>query len=382
MKKIKIFLSAGEASGDLHAGELMEALAREAEHLGITADFTYLGGDVMARAAGHAPLIHYRDMAYMGFSEVIRNLGKVRKNLQTAREAIKRERPDAVILVDYPSFNLRLARTARSLGIPVYYYIAPKVWAWKKWRVRQLRRYCREILSILPFEIEFFKRHGVNATYVGNPSLSEIDSRACRLTPRATLLAKAGLPQETRFIALVPGSRHGEIRNNLPLMAEAAARFPAYTPIVAGAPGIEPGYYRRLTDLPVLEGETFSLMAHADAALVTSGTATLECALLGTPQAVCYRSGGSRLTYNIMKRILTIPFVSLPNLIPGREIVRELLLHLCTPDAMASELQRLLPGGAGRDRQLADYRQLRTILGSEDAPTNAASAIISDLNPA
>lgn len=377
MKELKIFLSAGEASGDLHASELMKALRAEG---GAGVRFTFLGGDLMAAVAGHAPLVDYRDMAYMGFSEVLRNLGKVRRNLAAARAAIRRERPDAVVLVDYPSFNLRLAREAHVLGIPVYYFIAPKVWAWKKWRVRQLRKYCTRVLSILPFEVNFFKEHGVPVEYVGNPSLSEIDARRRELPAAGELLCRAGLPEGAKYIALVPGSRRGEIRNNLPLMAEAAGQFAEYKAIVAGAPGIEAAFYRQYTSLPVLADSTFALMAHAEAALVTSGTATLECALLETPQVICYRGNGSPLTYNIMKHILTIPFVSLPNLITGRETARELLLHLCTAEAIAAELSRILPGGEGRAQQLAGYAELRRRLADPaDAPRRAAHIILNSL---
>lgn len=372
MKATKIFFSAGEASGDLHAGEVIRAI----KELRPEAEFAFLGGDNMAAAAGCEPLVHYREMAYMGFSEVLRNLGKVKANLRKAEEAIRAWKPDVVVLVDYPSFNLRLARLAHELGIPVYYYIAPKVWAWKKWRVHQLRKYCRKILSILPFEVPFFEKYQVPVEYVGNPSAAEIEERRRHLTPADSLLAKAGLPAGSEYIALVPGSRRSEIKNNLPLMAEAASRFPAYRAIVAGAPGIPADFYRRFTDLPVVENETFSLMGHAAAALVTSGTATLECALLGTPQAVCYRGGGSRMTYEIMKRILTIPFVSLPNLVAGREIVRELLEHQCTSDAMADQLNRLLPGGADRERQTADFSELRRQLEGSRAPQLAAASIL------
>lgn len=376
MKKIKLFFSAGEASGDLHAGALMAAIRREAARRGTEVEFTFLGGDEMAKASGATPVVHYREMAFMGFADVLRNLGKVRRNLREASRAMRGCAPDAVVLVDYPSFNLRLARLAHSLGIPLYYFIAPKVWAWKRWRVKQLRRYCRKVLSILPFETEFFARYGVDAEYVGNPSVAEVEERMLRAPGRAELCRRAGLPGDTPYLLLAPGSRRSEIARNLPVMLAAAARAPHYPVIIAAAPGIEPEYYRNFSREPMLAGETFPLMARAEAALVTSGTATLECALCGTPQVVCYRGGGSRLVYNIMKRILTIPYVSLPNLIASEEIVPEMLMHLCTPESVGTRLLDILPGSPGRDRQLQGCRRLRTLLTGTDAPVRAAAVIL------
>lgn len=372
---MRYFVSAGEASGDLHAAPLMAELRSKDPE----AQFTFLGGDFMAEAAGHAPLIHYRDMAFMGFYQVARNLPKVLGNLRTAREALRRERPDALILVDYPSFNMKLAKDAYQMGIPVYWYIAPKVWAWKEWRVKKIRQYCTKVLSILPFEIEYFKSKGLKegqVEYVGNPSLAEVDQKLRQLPPREEFLNDNRLSSEKPLLALVPGSRMSEIRSNLPLMAEAARRFPQLQPVVAGAPGIDPKVYETFTDFPVVIGQTFELMHASTVALVTSGTATLECALIGTPQAVCYRNNGSRLSYNLLKRLIHCPFVSLPNLIAGHEAVRELLMHLCTPDAMASEIARLLPGSTDREAMLRDYVSIRSALGSSCAPQKAATSIL------
>ena len=379
MKKIKLFFSAGEASGDLHAGALMGAIRREAARRGTEVEFIFLGGDEMAEASGATPVVHYREMAFMGFADVLRNLGKVRRNLRAASRAMRGCAPDAVVLVDYPSFNLRLARLAHSLGIPVYYFIAPKVWAWKRWRVKQLRRYCRKVLSILPFETEFFARYGVDAEYVGNPSVAEVAEKMRHAPGRAELCRRAGLPDDTPYILLAPGSRRSEIARNLPVMLQAAAQAPEYPVIIAAAPGIEPEYYRSFSRKPMLAGETFALMARAEAALVTSGTATLECALCGTPQVVCYRGGGSRLVYNTMKRILTIPYVSLPNLIASEEIVPEMLMHLCTPESVGTRLLDILPGAPGRERQLRGYEKLGALLTGADAPARAAAVILDGL---
>ena len=372
---MKYFISAGEASGDLHGGPLIEALKECDEN----AEFVFLGGDCMAKASGHAPLIHYRDMAFMGFSEVLRHLGTVLGNLKTAREAVARERPDALVLIDYPSFNLKLAAFAHGLGIPVYYYISPKVWAWKEWRIKDMRRYCRKVLSILPFEVGYFKGKGMEVEYVGNPSVEEVDAREASLPPRGEFLARWNLPADKPLLALVPGSRVGEIRNNLPVMDAVARRFPQFTAVIAGAPGIDASIYSGFSSFPVVGNATFELLRNSANALVTSGTATLETALLGTPQVVCYRSNGSRLSRKVLERFIKCPFVSLPNLIAGREIVRELLLDRCNEEAVAAELAAILPGAPCRDEMLRGYARMRGILGTSDAARTAACAILTNL---
>lgn len=372
------FLIAGEASGDLHASQLMQQLAAGDPH----AKFTFLGGDLMAEAAGHAPLIHYREMAYMGFSEVLRNLGKVRANLAAARRAVTESRPDALILIDYPSFNLKVAETAAKADIPVYYYISPKIWAWKQWRVKAIRRLMRRVLCILPFEPEFYRAHGYDrAIYTGNPSVEEIE-RALGAAPSREEFAKAhGLRTNRPFIALLPGSRRGEIRCNLPVMDAVARQFPGYTIAVAGAPAIDDSVYAGLTKFKIVRSATHDLLAHAQAALVTSGTATLEAALAGVPQVVMYRSNGSKLAYNLMKKLLKVKFVSLPNLIADRGIIPEMLLHHCTPEAVADHLRQLTPDRSPeRAAQLEGYREMRETLGPPGASARAAAIIINDLN--
>lgn len=372
------FLIAGEASGDLHASQLMRELGAADPQ----ARFTFLGGDLMAEIAEHGPLIHYRDMAYMGFSEVLRNLGKIRRNMAAARQAVVESKPDALILIDYPSFNLKVAATAAKASIPVYYYISPKIWAWKQWRVKAIRRLVRRVLCILPFEPDFYSSHGyANATYVGNPSVEEIE-RALAAAPSREEFAKAhGLRDNRPFIALLPGSRRGEIRCNLPVMDAVAREFPGYTIVVAGAPSVDDSVYSGLTKFKVVRSATHELLAHAQAALVTSGTATLEAALAGVPQVVMYRSNGSKLAYNLMKRLLKVRFVSLPNLIAGREIIPEMLLHFCTPEAVAKRLRQLTPDSSpARAAQIEGYREMRAILGPAGASARAASLIINDLN--
>lgn len=371
---MKYFISAGEASGDIHASQLIKALKAEDPD----ASFTFLGGDLMESQAGVPPLIHYSDMAFMGFCEVIRHLPSILGNLRTARKQLLAGHPDALILVDYPSFNLKLAKTAYKTGIPVFYYISPKVWAWKEHRVKKIRRYIKRVLSILPFEVDWYRdRHDIEITYVGNPSVGEVDDKLKSLPPESDFFVKYRLDRSRPLLAIVPGSRQGEIRNNLPVMTEVARRHPQIQSVVAAAPGIEPEFYRQFTDLPLVSGATFELMARSRAALVTSGTATLEAALLSTPQVVCYRANGSHISYSIFKHILKIPFVSLPNLIAGRRVVAEQLVHLCTPDLIDSELTPLLDSGSIQRKQMLEgYAEIRRRLTDADAARSAAKAII------
>lgn len=369
------FIIAGEASGDLHAARLIEAL----RDVDADARFTFLGGDLMAAAADTLPAIHYRDMAYMGFSEVLRHLPDVLGNLRRAKAVMKQARPDAFIAVDYPSFNLKVAKAAHRAGIPVFYFISPKLWAWKSWRVKAMRRYVRRVLAIFPFEPQWYADHGFRADYVGNPSVAEIDAALVAAPQRADFLRQHGL-RDRPIIALLPGSRRGEVRANLPIMIEAAHRFPQYRAVIAGAPGLDDAFYEGLTGLPVLRGATYPLLRHACAALVTSGTATLEAALAGVPQVVCYRSNGSKLSYDIMKRILSVTHVSLPNIIAGKEIVPEMLLHQCTPGLVADRLAPLLRDTGERRAMLDAYDGMRATLGSRDAATEAARLIYADLS--
>lgn len=354
-------LSAGEASGDLHASMLIRAMRSEDPE----ARFCFLGGDLMAAEAGTKPLIHYRDMAYMGFGDVVRHLPQVRRNFNAAVKLLDRVRPTALILVDYPSFNLRLAREAHKRGIPVDYYISPKVWAWKEWRVKEIKSVCRQVLSILPFEPDFYRRHGYDRChYVGNPSVEEIDTR----------LREMGGVERQRKIALVPGSRLSEIRSNLPVMLEAVRPLAdKYRIVVSQAPAI--GREEYPSDVELTD-DTVALMASADAALVTSGTASLEAALCGVPQVVCYRHSGSRLMYGLMERVLKIKYVTLPNLIADREVVPELLLHKCTAGNVLRVLLPLLPGREGRERQLEGYGEVRCRLGKGNAAQTAARLIL------
>ena len=373
---MKYMVVAGEASGDLHASEVMTHL----RELDPGAEFRFLGGDLMAKAARRNPEIHYEKMNVMGFSAVVRHLPTILTNLRVARRLVREWRPDVLLLVDYPSFNLRLAKYACRLGIRVDWLISPKVWAWKEWRVRTLRRVVTHMYCILPFEIPFYRRHGYDeATYVGNPSVGEIDRALGHLPPLRHFLERQGITDSRPIIALLPGSRRGEIAANLPLMLEAARRFTDYQVIVAAAPAVPERFYREIAQDPGLAlafGSTIALLKYARAAVVTSGTATLETALVGTPQVVCYRANGRRWTYNIMKRLLNVRYVSLPNLIMDNSIVPELLLHKCTAEGIAHELAPLLQPSPQREWQTGGYKAMRRRLGTGDAAAVTAELIV------
>ncbi len=371
------FLIAGEASGDLHGADLVSAIRQ----IDRGAVISFFGGDKMAVAAGHEPLMHYRRMNFMGFSEVLRNIGKVAANLSAAKNAVEMASPDALILIDYPSFNLKVGAYAAKLGIPVYYYISPKIWAWKKWRIRDIRRYVRRVFSILPFEPAFYQANGGNAEYVGNPSVAEIARQLASAPSREEFLERHKL-RDRPIIALMPGSRRGEIRNNLPIMREASDRFPRYRAIIIGAPGVPDAVYAAsgAGTIPIVREEhTAHILCHCRGALVTSGTATLETALAGVPQVVMYRANGSKLSYGIMSRILDVEHVSLPNLIVGRTVVPELLLHLCTPGAAAGALAPLLDEqSAAFKAQMQGYADMKAALGDGDAAANTARRIVDE----
>lgn len=376
---MKYMIIAGEASGDLHASRLIKELReRDPE-----AQFRFFGGDLMAREARCQPDLHYSRMNVMGFADVIRKFPDLLRNYRQACRLLTAFRPDVLILVDYPGFNLRLAEYAHKAGIRVDYYISPKVWAWKEYRIKKIRKFVSNLYSILPFEVEFFKQRGYDRIhYVGNPSVEEIEYALGHLPPKRHFMERQGLTDPRPVIALLPGSRKSEISSNLPLMIEAAKRYPDFQYIVAAAPAIPEKFYREVAQdkgLNVVFDCTFTLLKYSTAALVTSGTATLETALIGTPQVVCYRANGRKLTYNIMRRLLKVNYVSLPNLIVRNSIVPELLLHQCTTAAISRELSPLLQPSPGREWQLQGYKTMRRRLGTSIAPKYAAELIVDNL---
>lgn len=379
---MKYFLIAGEASGDLHAGHLISAL----RELDPEAEFRFFGGDEMGKAAGVAPLRHYKTLAYMGIVQVALHLRTILGGMRECREAIRQWRPDCLILVDYPGFNLAIAETVHREHIcPVYYYISPKIWAWKEGRIKRIRRDVDHIFSILPFEVDYFAhKHSYPVTYVGNPSVDEIAALPA-------IEPKADTPPT---IALLPGSRTAEITTNLPCMLRAALPLTkqGYTLTIAGAPSqpesLYDGIIRRCsteadceTAPQVVFGDTFNILRSACAALVTSGTATLETAIIGTPQVVCYHIRGGRIINWGRPYVLKVPFISLPNLICQREIIPELIAADMAPANIRRHLQAILPGGTAREQQLADYADMRERLGEPGAPIRCARAIISMVRP-
>lgn len=374
---MKYYLIAGEASGDLHASNLMRALQQE----DASAEFRFFGGDLMASCGGTL-VKHYRDMAYMGFIPVLMNLDKVLANMRLCKQDIAAFRPDVVILIDYPGFNLKIAKYVKRRlgGIPVYYYISPKIWAWKEWRVKSIRRYVDRLYSILPFEVSFYAKHDYTVEYVGNPTVDELAVRPYADEGFEDFTAECGLGKKP-IIALLAGSRVAEIDHNLPLMIEAAKTFHDYQLVIAGAPGISPDQYAPyLQDrsVKVVWGKTYRLLQQSRVALVTSGTATLETALLRVPQVVCYRLGGGKLFYKIFEKILKVPYVSLVNLIADSPVVCELLGYRATPENLRRELTSLFEENT-RKKMLAGYDLVAERLGAPGAPKNAARSMVADL---
>lgn len=369
---MKYFLIAGEASGDLHGSHLIEAITRHDSE----AQFQFLGGDLMSRAAGTVPLIHYRDMAYMGFVEVAKHLPAILGFMRQAKRAIDQWHPDRVVLIDYPSFNLKVARHAHQQGIAVHYFISPKVWVWKQWRVRDIKRYVDRMYCILPFEPDWYAQHDYCATYVGNPTVQEISQALASMPSCEQFCADQGLDPSRPIIALVPGSRVKEISDNLPAMLEAARRHPDCQMAIAAAPNIEPALYDSLArGVTLVVGATWTLVRHARVAVVTSGTATLETAMLGTPQVACYRMTGKKWLYNFYRRLLRGNYVTLPNLITDEPVIPELLMHLCTPESIDRHLTNLLADSPQRQAQLDGYSRMALRLGTSDCADTAARLI-------
>ncbi len=376
---MKYYLIVGEASGDLHASRLMQSLMQYDPE----AEFRFFGGDLMAKVGG-TRVKHYRELAYMGFVPVLLHLPTIFKNMKMCKEDIMRWKPDAVILVDYPGFNLSIAKfVKKNTNIPVYYYISPKIWAWKEWRIKAIKRDVKEMFSILPFEVPFYeKKHNYKIHYVGNPTAEEVDNfRHVYSESKDEFCQRNGLSSKP-IIALLAGSRKQEIKDNLPSMLEAARHFEDYQMVVAAAPSITESYYKKFlgdSEAKMVKTQTYELLSHATVALVTSGTATLETALLNVPQVVCYETPVPKLIRFAFKHIIKVRFISLVNLIADKEIVQELLADRFSIRNIANELYRILPGQPSRERMLADYQLVRNRLGNEVAPDNAARIMVEKL---
>lgn len=375
---MKYYLIAGEASGDLHASRLMQSLRR----VDGEAEFRFFGGDLMS-AAGGTRVRHYRDLAYMGFVPVLLHLRTIFRNMAFCKRDITEWHPDVVILVDYPGFNLDIAKFLHTkTSIPVYYYISPKIWAWKEYRIKNIKRDVSELFSILPFEVPFFEgKHGYKIHYVGNPTADEVSGFLKTYTDSyGEFCSKNALDSRRPVIALLAGSRKQEIKDNLPDMIEAASRFAdKYQLVVAGAPSISADYYARFISgqpVKIVYGQTYELLAHSRAAVVTSGTATLETALFNVPQVVCYETPIPKVIAFLRKHLLKVRYISLVNLIADREVVRELVADTFSVDNIAAELSRLLPDGTCRNSMLDGYAEVRRKLGDRIAPDNAAEIMV------
>ena len=375
---MKYYLIAGEASGDLHASRLMQSLRR----VDGEAEFRFFGGDLMS-AAGGTRVRHYRDLAYMGFVPVLLHLRTIFRNMAFCKRDITEWHPDVVILVDYPGFNLDIAKFLHAkTSIPVYYYISPKIWAWKEYRIKNIKRDVSELFSILPFEVPFFEgKHGYKIHYVGNPTADEVSGFLKTYTDSyGEFCSNNALDSRRPVIALLAGSRKQEIKDNLPAMIEAASCFAdKYQLVVAGAPSISADYYARFISgqpVKIVYGQTYELLAHSRAAVVTSGTATLETALFNVPQVVCYETPIPKVIAFLRKHLLKVRYISLVNLIADREVVRELVADTFSVDNIAAELSRLLPDGTCRNSMLDGYAEVRRKLGDRIAPDNAAEIMV------
>lgn len=376
---MKYYIIAGEASGDLHASHLMQALKeRDAE-----ADFRFFGGDLMS-AVGGTRVKHYRELAYMGFIPVLLHLRAIFRNMSICKKDIVEYNPDVLILVDYPGFNLSIAKFVhKNTKIPVFYYISPKIWAWKEHRIKNIKRDVDELFSILPFEVDFFEnKHNYPIHYVGNPTADEVKHFMEEYTENAGEFKKRNKLANKPIIALLAGSRKQEIDDNLPYMIRAAASVAGedYQLVVAGAPGIAKSYYDKYLNssrsVYIVFGETFKLLSHSRAAVVTSGTATLETALFDVPQVVCYKTPIPKVIAFLRRHLLKVKYISLVNLIANREVVRELVADTFCEDNIKKELSSIVADGKDRSTMLHGYAEVRSILGDEKAADNAAKEMI------
>jgi lipid-A-disaccharide synthase len=366
---MKYYLVAGEASGDLHGANLMKALKLEDPH----AEFRYFGGDKM-HAEGGELVKHYAEMAFMGFTEVLLNLRTILRNLKVCKADILANRPDALILIDFPGFNLKIAEFAKQHGIKVCYYISPKVWAWNQKRVLKIKAVVDQLFCILPFEVDFYAEWGMKVNYVGNPLLDEI----AQFTAKESFVTDQGLTDQ-KIIALLPGSRKQEIERLLPVMLSVADSFPEYQFVIAAAPTFTAAYYEQLMGkykAKLVFAATYQLLNVAHAALVASGTATLETALFKVPQVVLYRGG--TISVGIARMVIKIRFISLVNLIIDKKVVTELIQQDCNQNEIAKELQVILSGD-GRAEQLADYEILHQKMGTAGASERTAALIVEGL---
>ena len=373
------YLIAGEASGDLHASNLMAAIKKE----DVDAEFRFFGGDLM-QSVGGTLVKHYREMAFMGIIPVIFNVRTILRNMRLCREDIRFYQPDVVILVDYPGFNLKIAKFVKTqLKKPVYYYISPKIWAWKKYRIHSFRRYVDRMFCILPFEVDFFKSLNYPVDYVGNPSVDSVEAFRRSEAGRPDDFFQKNDLSEKPVLAILAGSRKTEIKQNLPALLAVAERFPEYQSVIAGAPGLTPDDYHQVIgdnrDIRLVFGQTYHILTHASFALVTSGTATLETALFRVPQVVCYYIAGGKLVDWVFKLFFHIPYISLVNLIAGSEVVQELFGTKFSRQKIHEALSRLINDNTYRAGMLEAYDRVISAVGKPGASERAAQLIVRSL---
>ena len=367
---MKYYIIAGEASGDLHGSNLMKGL----NQVDSDANFRFWGGDLMQRQGGEL-VKHYKETAIMGFVEVLLNLGKIKGFLKECKTDIKSYQPDVLILIDYPGFNLRMAKYAKSIGLKVYYYISPKIWAWKESRIKQIKSFVDKMFVIFPFEVDYFKKHHYPVDYAGNPLLDAVQEKINEEGSFQGFIAKNNI-SEKPIIAILAGSRKQEIDRNLGVMLEIMPQYKDYQFVIAAAPSIDPGYYNKFVegnDVKVVFDQTYDTLKYSTAALVTSGTATLETALFNVPQVVCYRAGN--LSYYIAKQFVKIKYISLVNLIMDAEVVKELIQFDMNTTMVKEELDNILLDAVKRKKMLNDYQQLRDVLGGTGASERVAKLI-------
>lgn len=370
---MKYYLIAGEPSGDLHGSNLMRGLLKSDP----SAEFRFWGGDKMTAVGGEDALAkHYREASFMGISEVVKNINKIGRQLTDCKEDILAYKPDVVILIDYPGFNFRIAKFAKLHGIKTFYYISPKVWAWKESRVKQIKKYVDQLFIIFPFEIEYFKKRGVNAFYAGNPLMDSLAAEREHFISDAEFRAENGL-DERPIVALLAGSRAAEVNGNIEFMCEVATHFPAYQFVVAGVDWLDKSLYTKhlkADNVKIIYNKTYQLLSVSTAAVVTSGTATLETALLGVPEVICYWSGW--LMWFMGKKVFRIKYVCLVNIILNRLSVFELLRDDMRIDRGVEQLAAILPGGDKRAEMLKDYADLREVIGESGASDRFAAEMV------
>ncbi len=370
---MRYYIIAGEASGDLHGSNLMKELKVADKE----ADFRFFGGDKM-QAVGGELVKHYREMAFMGFVNVILNIRTIKRNMEFCKKDLLSYKPDVLILIDYPGFNLRIAEFAKQNNIKVYYYISPKLWAWKEYRVKKVRAFVDEMFTIFPFETAFYKKHGIDVNYVGNPLFDSITEFEKTAKSAAEFEAKNNL-DERPIIALLAGSRVQEIKGTLPVMKKAVEGRNDYQVLLAGVSSVDKDLYAGIlqgSNIKVLYDSTYDLLNNAHTALVASGTAALETALFQVPQTVLYKIEGGILLHYIMVAVLKIDWVSLPNIILGKMAVKELLQKDMTVKKVSEELNRLLGDEKYRERILADYREMQQLMGEPGCSKRAAEKMV------